>query len=101
MKTRIVLFVLAFVSARLGFSCANAAENNSPRKGIGSGIEEVKSGPQKIAIADGVFPFISPDQDPIEIDGNSIVVVNEHDVLGFDTNLLPSSARAVPAETRT
>ncbi len=100
MKIRIVLFVLAFVFAGLGSSCANAAENNSPRKGIGSGIEEGKSGPQKIAIADGIFLFISPDQDPIEVDGNSVVVLNEHDVLVFDTNVLPSSARAVLAEIR-
>src|ERR1700728_4561924 len=98
MKMRIVVFVLAFVLGGLGFSQANAAANNLSHDG--SGIEEAKSGPQKIAIADGIFLFISPDQDPIEVDGNSIVVVNEHYVLVFDTNVLPSSARAVLAEIR-
>jgi len=100
MKIRIDSFVLAFVFAGLGISSANSAENNFPSNGARNGIEEVQSGPRKIAIADGIFLFISPDQDPIEVDGNSIVVVNEHDVLVFDTNVLPSSARAVLAEIR-
>src|ERR1700734_1420233 len=100
MKIRIDSFVLAFVFAGLGVSSANSAENNFPSNGARNGIEEVQSGPRKIAIADGIFLFISPDQDPIEVDGNSIVVVNEHDVLVFDTNVLPSSARAVLAEIR-
>jgi hypothetical protein len=100
MKIRIVSFVLAFVFAGPGISSANSAENNFPSNGTRNGIEEVQSGPRKVAIADGIFLFISPDQDPIEVDGNSIVVVNEHDVLVFDTNVLPSSARAVLAEIR-
>jgi cyclase len=62
--------------------------------------EDAKRTPQEIAIAEGIYLFISPDQDPIEVDGNSIVVVNERDVLVFDTNVLPSSARAVLAEIR-
>jgi len=103
MKIRIFspAIVIVFIALRLGFlSPSSAAGNSFLRKGIMSGVEEVKTGPQQIAIADGVFLFISPDQDPLEVDGNSIVVVNEHDVLVFDTNVLPSSARAVLAEIR-
>jgi cyclase len=94
-----VLLVSAVGFAGLAFpgSCVAGRVANS---GIRSGVEEVKTGPQKIAIADGIFLFISPDQDPLEVNGNSIVVVNEHDVLVFDTNVLPSSARAVLAEIR-
>jgi cyclase len=105
MKIRIVgsmiAIVVVVVSFGLGFSTPSAAAgNNFLRKGIISGAEDAKTGPQKIAIAEGIFLFISPDHDPLEVDGNSIVVVNEHDVLVFDTNVLPSSARAVLAEIR-
>jgi cyclase len=103
MKIRIVssaiVIVLVVVSAGLGFFAPGVAARVANR-GIPSGVEEVKTGPQKIAVAEGIFLFISPDQDPLEVDGNSIVVVNEHDVLVFDTNVLPSSARAVLAEIR-
>jgi len=62
--------------------------------------EDVQHGPQKVVVADGVFLFISPDIDGIEVDGNSIVVVNQRDLLVFDTNVLPSSARRVLGEIR-
>jgi cyclase len=104
MKIRIVssamVTVLVVVSAGLGFFAPEVAAARVANYGIPSGVEDVKTGPQKIAIAEGIFLFISPDQDPLEVDGNSIVVVNEHDVLVFDTNVLPSSARAVLAEIR-
>lgn len=94
-----VLLVSAVGFAGLAFPGSSVA-GRVANSGIRSGVEEVKTGPQKIAIADGIFLFISPDQDPLEVNGNSIVVVNEHDVLVFDTNVLPSSARAVLAEIR-
>ena len=94
-----VLLVSAVGSAGLAFPGSSVAAR-AANSGIRSRVEEVKTGPQKIAIADGIFLFISPDQDPLEVNGNSIVVVNEHDVLVFDTNVLPSSARAVLAEIR-
>jgi cyclase len=62
--------------------------------------EDVQHGPQKVVVADGIFLFISPDIDGIEVDGNSIVVVNRRDLLVFDTNVLPSSARRVLGEIR-
>ena len=94
-----VLLVSAVGFAGLAFPGSSVA-GRVANSGIRSRVEELKSGPQKIAIADGIFLFISPDQDPLEVNGNSIVVVNEHDVLVFDTNVLPSSARAVLAEIR-
>jgi cyclase len=105
MKIRIassmIVIVVALVSFGLGFLSPSAAAGKKlPDKGIVGGVEDLKTGPQKIAIAEGIFLFVSPDQDPLEVDGNSIVVVNEHDVLVFDTNVLPSSARAVLAEIR-
>jgi cyclase len=95
-----IVIVLVVVSAGLGFFAPGVAAARVANREISSGVEEVKTGPQKIAIAEGIFLFIYPDQDPLEVDGNSIVVVNEHDVLVFDTNVLPSSARAVLAEIR-
>jgi len=104
MKIRIVssaiVIVLVVVSAGPGFFGPGVAAARAAIRAIPSGVEDAKTGPQKIAIAEGIFLFISPDQDPLEVDGNSIVVVNEHDVLVFDTNVLPSSARAVLAEIR-
>lgn len=94
-----VLLVSAVGFTGLAFPGSSVA-GRVANSGIRSRVEEVKTGPQKIAIADGIFLFISPDQDPLEVNGNSIVVVNEHDVLVFDTNVLPSSARAVLAEIR-
>lgn len=79
---------------------ARAEDEHSGGSSTASRAEEAKRGPEKVAIAEGIFLFISPDQDDIEVDGNSIVIVNEHDVLVFDTNVLPSSAHAVLGEIR-
>ena len=54
---------------------------------------------QKVQIADGVYQFITP-PDGYVPNGNSVVVVNENDVLVFDTFTRPSTARAVLAEIR-
>jgi cyclase len=59
------------------------------------------SGRQRVPIASGIYQFISPDIDGIEVDGNSVAIVNERDVLVFDTNVLPSSAQGVIAELHT
>ena len=63
-------------------------------------LDSVQASPQKVAIADGVYQFLSPDIGGIEVDGNSIAIVNQSDVLVFDTNVLPSSAQAVLGELR-
>jgi cyclase len=56
-------------------------------------------GPQKVEVADGVYLFISPDVGA-DVDGNSIAVVTDHDVLVFDSNVLPATARNVLTEIR-
>jgi cyclase len=52
---------------------------------------------QKVQIADGIYQFITA-PDGYVPNGNSIVIVNENDVLVFDTFARPSSARKVLAE---
>lgn len=55
--------------------------------------------PQKVEIAEGIYQFISPDVGA-DVDGNSIVVLTDHDILVFDSNVLPATARNVLAEIR-
>jgi len=54
---------------------------------------------QKVQIADGVYQFITA-PDGYVPNGNSVVIVNENDVLVFDTFTRPSTARAELAEIR-
>ena len=54
---------------------------------------------QKVQIADGVYQFITA-PDGYVPNGNSVVIVNENDVLVFDTFTRPSTARTVLAEIR-
>ena len=54
---------------------------------------------QKVQIADGIYQFITA-PDGYVPDGNSLVIVNESDVLVFDTFSRPSTSRTVLAEIR-
>jgi len=54
---------------------------------------------QKVQIADGIYQFITA-PDGYVPNGNSVVIVNENDVLVFDTFSRPSTARTVLAEIR-
>jgi Metallo-beta-lactamase superfamily len=54
---------------------------------------------QKVQIADGIYQFITA-PDGYVPNGNSVVIVNENDVLVFDTFARPSTARTVLAEIR-
>jgi len=54
---------------------------------------------QKVQIADGIYQFITA-PDGYVPNGNSVVIVNENDVLVFDTFTRPSTARTVLAEIR-
>jgi cyclase len=55
---------------------------------------------QKVQIADGIYQFITP-PDGYVPNGNSVVIVNENDVLVFDTSTRPSTSRAVLAQIKT
>lgn len=54
---------------------------------------------QKVQIAEGVYQFITA-PDGYVPNGNSVAIVNENDVLVFDTFSRPSTARTVLAEIR-
>lgn len=54
---------------------------------------------RKIVIADGVYQFMTM-RDSYVRQLNSVVIVNENDVLVFDTNTRPSSARIILEEIR-
>jgi glyoxylase-like metal-dependent hydrolase (beta-lactamase superfamily II) len=68
--------------------------------GFPNASTDTPSRPQTVEAAKGVYLFSSPDFDGIEVNGNSIAVVCDHDVLVFDTNVLPSSAALVLNEIR-
>ena len=53
----------------------------------------------KVQVADGIYQFITS-ADGYVPNGNSVVVINENDVLVFDTFSRPSSARKVLAEIK-
>jgi glyoxylase-like metal-dependent hydrolase (beta-lactamase superfamily II) len=54
---------------------------------------------ERVQIADGIYQFITS-ADGYVPNGNSVVVINESDVLVFDTFSRPSSARQVLAEIK-
>jgi cyclase len=57
------------------------------------------AGPTKVQIAAGIYQFLSPDVAG-NVDGNSVAVVTDRDILIFDTNLLPATAQKVISELR-
>src|SRR5689334_14240268 len=56
--------------------------------------------PRTIAIAKGIYLFVSPPYGDVGLDGNSIAIVGDTGVLVFDTNGTPASAANVLAEIR-
>ena len=54
---------------------------------------------KKLVIADGIYQFMTM-RDSYVRQLNSVVIVNDNDVLVFDTNTRPSSARLILAEIR-
>lgn len=64
-----------------------------------AGVAETGVAVQKVQIADGVYQFITA-PDGYVPNGNSVAIVNENDVLVFDTFSRPSTARTVLAEIR-
>ena len=79
----IILRLLAMCVAALTFAVSSGAEN---------GVAV-----QKVQIADGIYQFITA-PDGYVPNGNSVVIVNENDVLVFDTFTRPSTARTVLTE---
>jgi cyclase len=84
-KTSSIILRLLAMCVALTFAVSSGAEN---------GVAV-----QKVQIADGVYQFITA-PDGYVPNGNSVVIVNENDVLVFDTFTRPSTARTVLAEIR-
>jgi cyclase len=57
------------------------------------------TGPRPVQVASGIYQFISPEVAG-NVDGNSVAVINDRDILVFDTSLLPASAQKVLTELR-
>ena len=77
----------AFFTAMLAVTCLPAAHAIT------------LAGPKSVQIAPGIYQFISPEVAG-NVDGNSVAVINDRDVLVFDTNLLPATALKVLTELR-
>src|SRR5437660_7362717 len=68
----------------------------APRAVIGEG----RPAPTQVAIARGVYLFMSRPYGDVGLDGNSIAILGRDGVLVFDTNGTPAAAAAVLAEIR-
>lgn len=91
--TRWLILLALFFSSLFtgpGFSPSACAETRPP--GDGRDI-------RKTVIADGIYQFTTV-RDSYVRQLNSVVIVNENDVLVFDTDTRPSSARLILAEIR-
>jgi len=55
---------------------------------------------EMVKIAEGVFAALRTDPLHDPVDGNSIVIINDDDVIVVDTNVTPDSAREVIAQIR-
>lgn len=55
---------------------------------------------EMVKIREGVYAAIRETDPALPSDGNTIIIVNDEDVIVVDTNITPSSARAVLAEIR-
>jgi cyclase len=63
-------------------------------------LADTDLGYKKVVVADGIYQYLLPDVDDIEVNGNSIAIETDHDILVFDTNVLPSAAQLVLADLR-
>ena len=88
MIRRLTLLVLLLVATGL----AQAQTDVARMSGAGQDI-------RKTVIADNIYQFMTMRDSYVRL-LNSIVIVNENDVLVFDTNTRPSSARLILSEIR-
>lgn len=88
----VILMIVLLAIPAVTFSQDVRVNAEKRTDGTAKGIE-------KIVIADGIYQFKASYDGYVE-DCNSTVIVNDKDVLVFDTNTRPSTARAVLAEIR-
>jgi cyclase len=94
-RAGLLILLLVCAQTRLG---AITEENGHLGRAISSAAE-IGVAVQKVEIADGIYQFITA-PDGYVPNGNSVVIVNENDVLVFDTFTRPSTARTMLAEIR-
>jgi len=88
MKTSIILRVATVLLS----GCAGLA--------YGPSSAQAQVAVQKVQIADGIYQFISAPDGYVPTTTNSVVIVNDNDVLVFDDFTRPSTARTELAEIR-
>jgi cyclase len=86
-------FFLLWVWAALALCSPLIASGQADLQHMSSTGRDIR----KIAIADGIYQFMTM-RDAYVRQLNSVVIVNANDVLVFDTNTRPSSARIILAE---
>src|SRR6185503_13242515 len=91
--------LVTLVGVWLGFSVLFASAPAFKIEGQTKTHDGTIEGIQKVVIADGIYQFTAS-FDQYVGNCNSTVIVNEQDVLVFDTNTRPSTARAILAEIR-
>ncbi|PWT88717.1 MAG: hypothetical protein C5B54_10150 [Acidobacteria bacterium] len=94
--------ILAGKTLRLVFVCTTLLICFSAFAGAQTDIAAMSGAGQdikKIEIADGIYQFMTM-RDSYVRQLNSVVIVNQDDVLVFDTNTRPSSARLILVEIR-
>jgi cyclase len=67
---------------------------------LAAAAQPAMSGFEMVQVADGVYAAIRTEPLARQVDGNSIVIVNDADVVVVDANITPSSARSVLAAIR-
>src|SRR5688572_1319123 len=88
--SRVILFVVAFVALP---PRAAQAQSAGPSRADSMALE-------KVTLADGIYLFRAPSTLDVWTSSNSVVVVNDSDVVVFDSNARPSTSRLVIAEIR-
>ncbi|HSS21695.1 MAG TPA: MBL fold metallo-hydrolase [Pyrinomonadaceae bacterium] len=92
--TQPIVLSFSFCVALLFCSSPNTLAQTDIARMSGAG-QDIR----KIVIADGIYQFMTM-RDSYVRQLNSVVIVNENDVLVFDTNTRPSSARLILGEIR-
>ena len=90
--SRVILFAVALIAVSPS-ACALQAQGAGPSRPDSMAL-------QKVTLADGIYLFRAPSALDLWTSSNSVVVVNDSDVVVFDSNARTSTSRLVIAEIR-
>ena len=90
--SRVILCIAAFMAVPSAPGTVQA-QNAGPSRADSMALE-------KVTLADGIYLFRAPSTLDLWTSSNSVVVVNDSDVVVFDSNARPSTSRLVVAEIR-